>query len=146
MNMAKAPDTDTISSSEVNAGHLRAFIERIERLEEEKKALASDIKEVYGEAKAQRLRREDHAKDRIDPKAGPRQPDRRGDGARSLSGRAGDELSGPPGFDLARQGPRRSLGGVTCGRKRRAGWSAHDRVTMISASVRGGALSAGQWQ
>jgi uncharacterized protein (UPF0335 family) len=52
MNMAKAPDTDTISSSEVNAGHLRAFIERIERLEEEKKALTSDIKDVYGEAKA----------------------------------------------------------------------------------------------
>jgi uncharacterized protein (UPF0335 family) len=52
MNMARAPETDTISSSEVNAGHLQAFIERIERLEEEKKALASDIKEVYGEAKA----------------------------------------------------------------------------------------------
>ena len=52
MNMAKAPDTDTISSSEVNAGHLLAFIERIERLEEEKKALTSDIKDVYGEAKA----------------------------------------------------------------------------------------------
>src|SRR6185295_1689813 len=31
--------------------HLRSFIERIERLEEEKKALADDIKEVYGEAK-----------------------------------------------------------------------------------------------
>ncbi|MGA8401920.1 MAG: DUF2312 domain-containing protein [Stellaceae bacterium] len=30
---------------------LRSFIERIERLEEEKKALASDIKEVYAEAK-----------------------------------------------------------------------------------------------
>ena len=35
----------------VNAGHLRAFIERIEKLEEEKKAIAEDIKEVYGEAK-----------------------------------------------------------------------------------------------
>jgi len=34
------------------AGHLRAFIERIERLEEEKRALAEDIKEVYAEAKA----------------------------------------------------------------------------------------------
>ncbi len=33
------------------AGHLRAFIERIERLEEEKRALAGDIKEVYAEAK-----------------------------------------------------------------------------------------------
>jgi uncharacterized protein (UPF0335 family) len=30
---------------------LKSFIERIERLEEEKKALASDIKEVYAEAK-----------------------------------------------------------------------------------------------
>ncbi len=31
---------------------LKAFIERIERLEEEKAALAEDVKEVYGEAKA----------------------------------------------------------------------------------------------
>lgn len=30
---------------------LRSYIERIERLEEEKRALASDIKEVYSEAK-----------------------------------------------------------------------------------------------
>lgn len=30
---------------------LRAFIERIERLEEEKAALASDIRDVYTEAK-----------------------------------------------------------------------------------------------
>ncbi len=39
------------SSEAVNAAHLRAFIERIERLEEEKKALSDDIKDVYGEAK-----------------------------------------------------------------------------------------------
>ncbi|HZO48045.1 MAG TPA: DUF2312 domain-containing protein [Xanthobacteraceae bacterium] len=32
--------------------HLKAFVERIERLEEEKKALADDIKDVYGEAKS----------------------------------------------------------------------------------------------
>jgi uncharacterized protein (UPF0335 family) len=31
--------------------HLKAFVERIERLEEEKKALADDIRDVYGEAK-----------------------------------------------------------------------------------------------
>lgn len=31
---------------------LRAFIERVERLEEEKSAIAGDIKEVYSEAKA----------------------------------------------------------------------------------------------
>ena len=30
---------------------LRAFVERIERLEEEKKTIADDIKDVYGEAK-----------------------------------------------------------------------------------------------
>jgi uncharacterized protein (UPF0335 family) len=31
--------------------HLKAFIERIERLEEEKKAIADDIKDVFAEAK-----------------------------------------------------------------------------------------------
>ena len=31
--------------------HLKAFVERIERLEEEKKALADDIRDVYAEAK-----------------------------------------------------------------------------------------------
>ena len=31
--------------------HLKAFIERVERLEEEKAALAEDIREVYSEAK-----------------------------------------------------------------------------------------------
>jgi len=31
---------------------LRSFIERIERLEEEKAALAADVREVYGEAKS----------------------------------------------------------------------------------------------
>ena len=36
----------------VAADQLRAFIERIERLEEEKQALADDIKDVYAEAKA----------------------------------------------------------------------------------------------
>ena len=32
-------------------GALRAFIERIERMESEKKAIADDIKEIYAEAK-----------------------------------------------------------------------------------------------
>ena len=39
------------TSQTVAAGQLRAFIERIERLEEEKKTIADDIKEVYAEAK-----------------------------------------------------------------------------------------------
>ena len=33
-------------------GQLRSLIERIERLEEEKKTISGDIKEVYAEAKA----------------------------------------------------------------------------------------------
>lgn len=32
-------------------GQLKSLVERIERLEDEKKALTDDIKEVYGEAK-----------------------------------------------------------------------------------------------
>ena len=35
----------------VDAKHLKAFLERIEKLEEEKRALADDIKDVYAEAK-----------------------------------------------------------------------------------------------
>ncbi len=35
----------------VSAERLRAFVDRIERLEEEKAALAGDIREVYSEAK-----------------------------------------------------------------------------------------------
>lgn len=36
----------------VAAGQQRSIVERIERLEEEKKAIADDIKDVYGEAKS----------------------------------------------------------------------------------------------
>jgi len=36
----------------VAADQLRTIVERIERLEEEKKAIADDVKEVYAEAKA----------------------------------------------------------------------------------------------
>ena len=57
----------------VDGGHLKAFIERIEKLEEEKRGVADDIKEVYGEAKGNgfdpkimrkivSLRRQDKAK------------------------------------------------------------------------------------
>lgn len=36
----------------IAADRLRSFIERIEHLEEEKKSLADDIREVFAEAKA----------------------------------------------------------------------------------------------
>ena len=40
-----------MSETGVGRDQLRAFIERIERLEDEKKAISEDIKEVYAEAK-----------------------------------------------------------------------------------------------
>ncbi|MFN3449860.1 MAG: GapR family DNA-binding domain-containing protein, partial [Roseococcus sp.] len=36
----------------IAADRLRSIVERIERLEEERKALASDIKDIYAEAKS----------------------------------------------------------------------------------------------
>jgi uncharacterized protein (UPF0335 family) len=39
-------------ATSVAGDQLKSIIERIERLEEDKKAIADDIKEVYGEAKA----------------------------------------------------------------------------------------------
>ena len=45
-----ADDAD-FSATTVAAGQLKAIVERIERLEEEKKEVADQIKEVYAEAK-----------------------------------------------------------------------------------------------
>ena len=63
---------DTISTTSIAADQLKQLIERIERLEEEKKALGDDIREVYAQAKGEgfdtkamrkiiALRRKDHA-------------------------------------------------------------------------------------
>ena len=41
-----------LSEGNVAADELRLLIERIERLEEEKKGIADDIRDVYSEAKA----------------------------------------------------------------------------------------------
>lgn len=41
-----------VNNGGVARDQLRSIVERIERLEEEKAALANDIKEVYAEAKA----------------------------------------------------------------------------------------------
>ncbi|MGL4685269.1 MAG: DUF2312 domain-containing protein [Commensalibacter sp.] len=46
-DMEKTPDTGGIA-----VDRLRSIIERIERLEEERKALANDIKDIYTEAKS----------------------------------------------------------------------------------------------
>lgn len=61
------------SAQTIAVGQLRAFIERIERLEEEKKTIGTDIREVYAEIKGSgydtkavraliRLRAQDEAK------------------------------------------------------------------------------------
>lgn len=47
----EAQAEETKDAGGVAGQRLMSFIERIERLEEEKKALAEDIKEVYAEAK-----------------------------------------------------------------------------------------------
>lgn len=39
-------------SDSISAEQLRLFIERIERLEEEKKGISDDVKDVYSEAKS----------------------------------------------------------------------------------------------
>ncbi len=40
-----------MSTEQVAGDQLRSFVERIERLEEEKKTIGDDIKDVYAEAK-----------------------------------------------------------------------------------------------
>jgi uncharacterized protein (UPF0335 family) len=61
-----------IDTSSVAADELKQFIERIERLEEEKAGIAGDIKEVFAELKGRgfdakavrtilRIRKKDHA-------------------------------------------------------------------------------------
>jgi uncharacterized protein (UPF0335 family) len=49
--MKKAQNAAAPGTSSVAADQLKAFVERIERLEEEKAGLAGDIREVYAEAK-----------------------------------------------------------------------------------------------
>ena len=50
--MAQAKQKEYDNAQEVSGKRLKSFIERVERLEDEKKVISEDIKEVYGEAKA----------------------------------------------------------------------------------------------
>lgn len=43
---------DDLKTGGIAGERLRSIVERIERLEEERKALASDIKDIYAEAKS----------------------------------------------------------------------------------------------
>ena len=49
---AKPVDREELNTGGVAADRLRSLVERIERLEEERKALGSDIKDIYAEAKS----------------------------------------------------------------------------------------------
>jgi len=49
----KDGDEQALRTYQITAAELRQYIERIERLEEEKKGIADDIKSVYSEAKGQ---------------------------------------------------------------------------------------------
>jgi uncharacterized protein (UPF0335 family) len=49
----KEDDSMSETEAETTDNQLRLFIERIERLEEEKKGIADDIRDVYAEAKSQ---------------------------------------------------------------------------------------------
>ena len=48
---AEAAETAAKAHTRFAKDQLKAFIERIERLEEEKKAISDDIRDVYAEAK-----------------------------------------------------------------------------------------------
>ena len=50
--MSTAAVTDENTAHRFAKDHLKAFVERVERLEEEKKAIADDVRDVYAEAKA----------------------------------------------------------------------------------------------
>ena len=50
--MSAAAKQDDTEVGGIAADRLRSVVERIERLEEERKALASDIKDIYAEAKS----------------------------------------------------------------------------------------------
>lgn len=50
--MAKPVDSEELKTGGVAADRLRSIVDRIERLEEERKALGADIKDIYSEAKS----------------------------------------------------------------------------------------------
>ena len=51
MASAAAAKEEEAPATRFAKDHLKAFVERIERLEEEKKTIADDIRDVYAEAK-----------------------------------------------------------------------------------------------
>jgi uncharacterized protein (UPF0335 family) len=69
---ATAERTSDVAETGVAAHELKQFVERVERLEEEKKAISDDIRDVFAEMKGRgfdtkvvrqiiRIRKQDHA-------------------------------------------------------------------------------------
>lgn len=50
--MTAEPQNDSAATGGIAADRLRSIIDRVERLEEERKALAGDIKDIFAEAKS----------------------------------------------------------------------------------------------
>ncbi len=94
--MAKATETPEIGTSEVNAGQLRALIERIERLEEETESAVRRHQGCLWGSQSQWAGCQDHAEDRVDPQTGPRQAHGGGNDPRSLPRRSRNELTNQP--------------------------------------------------
>ena len=69
---------------------LKALVERVERLEEEKKAIADDIRDVYAEAKANGFDIKALAHRRAAAQAGRRRAQGAGGHSRDLPARARD--------------------------------------------------------
>ena len=88
--MAKAVTEDEIKTGGVAADRLRSLVERIERLEEERKALGSDIKDILRRGEIRRLRRQGPSPADPDPQAGAGRGRGAGDAAGRLSPRPGD--------------------------------------------------------
>ena len=152
--MADAAAPEKVSNTGgIAAERLRSIVERIERLEEERKALGGDIRDIYAEAKSAGFRREGAPRADLDPQEGARRCRGAGDAARRLSPRARD-VSVPgflPGLG-ALVGAARAPGGRRAGdrclrgdavqRVRREGQARADR----RAARRSAARSAGTHQ
>ena len=86
------PDGSAVSkktkAGPISADRLKSFVERIEKLEEERKAIGGDIRDVYSEAKGVGYDIKTMRKIISIRKHGCRRPRRAGDAARHLQARA----------------------------------------------------------
>ena len=82
-----------LAEGSIAADELRLLIERIERLEEEKKAIADDVRDVYAEAKARGYDAKTMRADRPPPKMETHDRQEAGGAAGHLQGGARARLT-----------------------------------------------------